>query len=537
MMRKHAGLGLVLMVAAVAFAAAVVAQAPPSYDLVIRGGRVLDGAGNPWALADVAIRQDAIAAIGPGLPGKGQREIDARGLVVSPGFIDTHTHARRGIFEVPTADNYVRQGVTTIFEGPDGSSPLPLRPFLAKIAALGISPNWGMFVGQGSVREAVIGRVDRKATADEIAAMKGLVRQGMRDGAFGLSTGLFYVPGIFTPTAEVIALAAVAGEMGGMHVSHMRNEAAGILDSVKETIAVGEQGHMPTQLTHHKIIGTKNWGLSVETLALVAAARARGVDVTIDQYPYTASSTGINALLPPWALEGRQADIVARLRDAGRRTKIKQAIVDSLLFDRGGGDPKNVQIAACGFDPSLAGKNLAEITRARGAEPSLENAAETVMWIVEQGGASGIFHAIDEADLERILKDPVTMIASDGEVPIFGKASPHPRSYGTFVRVLGRYVRERHAITLADAVRKMTSFPAQRAGLLDRGLLRPGMKADVAIWDAATIADTATYEQPHQYAVGVHTVVVNGQVVFENGKMTPVRPGQVLYGPAHRPAM
>jgi dihydroorotase/N-acyl-D-amino-acid deacylase len=521
---------------AFALAALVGAQAPPAYDLVIRGGRVLDGAGNPWALADVAIRQDEIAAIGPGLPGKGSREIDASGLVVSPGFIDIHTHARRGIFDVPTADNYVRQGVTTIFEGQDGSSPLPLRPFLERIAALGISPNWGMFAGQGSVREAVIGRANRAATPSELAVMKGLVRGAMRDGAFGLSTGLFYVPGIFTPTGEVIALAAVAGEMGGMHVSHMRNEAAGILASVKETIAVGEQGHMPTQITHHKIIGTKNWGRSVDTLALVADARARGVDVTIDQYPYTASSTGIDALLPPWALEGQQADVVARLRDAGQRARIKQAIIESLTEDRGGGDPKNVQIAACAWDPSLAGKNLAEVTRARGSDPTTENAAETAMWIVERGGAQGIFHAIDESDLERILKDPVTMIASDGEVPIFGKASPHPRSYGTFVRVLGRYVRERHVLTLADAVRKMTSFPAQRVGLPDRGILRPGMKADIAVWDAATIADMATYEQPHQYAAGVRAVVVNGQVVFENGKMTPARPGRVLHGPAYRPA-
>jgi len=527
-----------LMPAAVAsvLAAAVAAQAPATYDLVIRGGQVFDGAGNPWALTDVAVRQDTIVAVGAGLAGRGQREIDARGLVVSPGFIDTHTHARRGIFEVPTADNYVRQGVTTVFEGPDGGSPVPLKPFLDKIAALGMSPNWGMFIGQGSVREAVIGRVDRKATPDEIAKMKDLVRDGMLDGAFGLSTGLFYVPGIFTPTDEVIALAAVAGSMGGMHVSHMRNEASGVIDSVKETIAVGEQGRMPTQITHHKIIGTPNWGRSVDTLRLVSEARARGVDVTIDQYPYTASSTGITALLPPWALEGRQADIVVRLRDAGQRATIKQAIVESLQFDRGGGDPKNVQIAACGWDPSLAGKNLAEITRARGAEPTLDHAAETVMWIVEQGGASGIFHAIDEADLERILKDPVTMIASDGEVPIFGKASPHPRSYGTFVRVLGRYVRERRTIPLAEAVRKMTSFPAQRVGLLDRGVLRPGMKADIAIWDAATVADTATFEQPHQYAVGVHTVIVNGQVVFEHGAMTPARPGKVLYGPAYRPS-
>ncbi len=535
-MRRHVIRGVMLVAMATALAAAIGAQAPDGYDLVIRGGRVLDGAGNPWVVADVAVRQDEIVAIGPGLTGKGRREIDARGLVVSPGFIDTHTHARRGIFEVPTADNYVRQGVTTIFEGPDGGSPVPLKPYLEKIAALGLSPNWGMFIGQGSVREAVIGRADRKATSEEIARMKQLVREGMLDGAFGLSTGLFYVPGIFTPTDEVIALAEVAGEMGGMHVSHMRNEAAGVLDSVKETIAVGEQGRLPTQITHHKIIGTPNWGRSVETLKLVAEARARGVDVTIDQYPYTASSTGINALLPPWALEGRQADVLARLRDAPQRAKIKTAIVESLKFDRGGGDPKNVQIAACGWDPSLAGKNLADITRARGGEPTLEHAAETVLWIVEQGGASGIFHAIDESDLERILRDPVTMIASDGEVPVFGRASPHPRSYGTFVRVLGRYVRERRVIALADAVRKMTSFPAQRVGLLDRGVLRPGMKADIAIWDAATIADKATFEQPHQYAVGVHAVIVNGQVVFEHGAMTPARPGRVLYGPAYQPA-
>jgi dihydroorotase/N-acyl-D-amino-acid deacylase len=258
--------------------------------------------------------------------------------------------------------------------------------------------------------------------------------------------------------------------------------------------------------------------------------------VTIDQYPYTASSTGIDALLPPWALEGQQADIVVRLRDTSQRARIKTAIVESLMYDRGGGDPRNVQIAACAWDPSLAGKNLADITRARGAEPTLEHAAETVMWMVEQGGASGIFHAIDEADLERILRDPLTMIASDGEVPVFGRASPHPRSYGTFVRVLGRYVRERQVIPLAEAVRKMTSFPAQRVGLHDRGVLRPGMKADIAVWDAAAIADTATFERPHQYAVGVHTVIVNGQIVYENGAMTPARPGRVLYGPAHRAA-
>jgi dihydroorotase/N-acyl-D-amino-acid deacylase len=503
---------------------ALVLSQPADYDLVVRHGFVLDGAGNPWVLADVAVRGDTIAAVAPALAGRGAREIDARGLVVSPGFIDLHTHARRGILEVPTAENYVRQGVTTIFEGPDGGSPIPLAPYLAKLEALTLSPNWGMFVGQGSVREAVIGRVDRKATPAEIGEMKALVKAGMEDGAFGLSSGLFYVPGIFTPPDEVEALAAVAGRMGGMYVSHMRNEAAGVLDSVAETIAVGEHGRMPTQITHHKIIGTGNWGRSVDTLRLVDEARARGVDVTIDQYPYTASATGINALLPPWALEGDQEDIVARLKDPARRPKIKAAIVESLKYDRGGGDPKNVAISLCRWDPSLAGKNLAQITRERGAEPTL--------WIVEQGGASGIFHAISESDLVRILQHRATMIASDGEVPIFGRASPHPRSYGTFARVLARYVRETRVLSLPDAVRKMTSFPAWRAGLLDRGLLRPGMKADIAVFDDAKIQDQSTFERPHQYATGVHTVIVNGTIAFDNGQMTPARPGRVLRGPA-----
>ena len=521
-----------VVVGVVATVALVGGQPASDFDLVIRNGFVFDGAGNPWVLADVAVRGDVIVAVSPALAARGRREIDARGLVVSPGFIDLHTHARRGIQQVPTAENYVRQGVTTVFEGPDGSSPVPLAPYLARIEALKTSVNWGMFVGQGSVREAVIGRADRKATPDEIEKMKALVRQGMADGAFGISSGLFYVPGVFTPTDEVVTVSAVAGSMGGIYISHMRNEAATIIESVAETIAIGERGRMPTQITHHKIIGTGNWGKSVQTLRMVDEARARGVDVTIDQYPYTASATGINVLLPPWALEGENADVVARLRDPAQRAKIKAAIVESLKVDRGGGDPRNVAVSSCRWNPALAGRNLADITRERGAEPSFENAAETTMWIVEQGGASGIFHAINEDDLIRILQHRATMIASDGEVTIFGQASPHPRSYGTFARVLGRYVREKQVLALPDAIRKMTSFPAWRVGLHDRGILRPGMKADITVFDDGTIQDTATFERPHQYAQGVHTVIVNGAVIFENGQMTPARPGRVLRGPA-----
>jgi dihydroorotase/N-acyl-D-amino-acid deacylase len=321
--------------------------------------------------------------------------------------------------------------------------------------------------------------------------------------------------------------------MGGIHISHMREEAAHVLDSVKETIRIGEEGHLPTQITHHKIIGQANWGLSVETLKLVEAARARGVDVTIDQYPYTASSTGIAALFPQWALEGGQSAVRERLGAPEQRARIKAAIVENIKVDRGGGNPANIGIASCGFDGSLAGKNLAEITRARGVEPTFENAADTAMELQQKGGCSAIYHAIQEDDVLRIMRSPYTMIASDGEIPVFGQASPHPRSYGTFARVLGVYVREQHVLTLEEAVRRMSGYPAQRLKLWDRGLLRPGMKADVVVFDAATIADRATYEKPHQYSVGMHEVVVNGTLVLHQDAVTAERPGRVLYGPAH----
>ncbi len=522
---RAAGLALLLS------CAAALAQ-QPAYDLVLKNGRVVDGTGAPWFVADVAIQGDAIVAIGRDLAGTARRSIDVRGAIVAPGFIDLHTHARRGILRVPTADNYVRQGVTTLVEGPDGSSPLPLKPFLDEVAAAKPTPNFASFVGQGTIREKVVGLGDRKATVEEIERMKELVRSGMRDGAFGLSSGLFYVPGTFTPTEEVIALAKVAGSLGGIYISHMRQEAKGVVDSVIETIRIGEEAGLPTQITHHKIIGVGNWGRSVDTLAALDAARARGVDATIDQYPYTASSTALQALFPAWALEGGRADVVKRLAEPATRARIRASVVENIRFDRGGGDPKNVQIASCGHDPSLAGKRLDAITRAAGREVTFENAAETALEIVEKGGASAIFHAIDEADLVRILKHPATMIASDGEVTTFGVASPHPRSYGTFVRVLGRYVREQRVLTLEEAVRKMTALPAARLRLADRGLLRPGMKADIAVFDPGTVADTATFAAPHQYAVGVSLVLVNGAVVVEDARITGARPGRVLWGPA-----
>jgi N-acyl-D-amino-acid deacylase len=499
-----------------------------AYDIVISGARVVDGSGVPWFYSDIGVRGDTIAAIGS-LGNAGARvRIDARGKVVAPGFIDIHSHGRRGIAQVPTAENYLREGVTTIVEGPDGSSPLPIKDFLDGIRKIPISINFATMVGQGSIRQQVMGSVNRAATAEELARMKEIAAQGMRDGAFGLSTGLFYVPGNFTPTGEVIELAKVVGAMGGIHISHMREEATHLLDSVRETIRIGEEGGLPTQITHHKAIGQASWGKSVESLKLVEEARARGVDVTIDQYPYTASSTGISALVPQWALEGGARSTAERLNAPDQRARIKATIVENLKFDRGAGDPKNVAIVNCGFDSKLAGRNLADITRARGQEPTMENAAETVMFLVEKGGCSAVYHAISEADVVRIMKSPYSMIASDGDIPVFGQAAPHPRSYGTFARVLGVYVREQQAIPLEEAVRKMSGFPAARLRMWDRGLLRPGMKADIVVFDPATVGDRATFDKPHQYSVGFQAVIVNGKLVLHEGKVTAERPGRVL---------
>ncbi len=503
----------------------------PQYDILIQNGRIIDGSGGGWFLGDIGIRGDAIVYVGPTKPARARIVIKAAGLAVAPGFIDTHSHGRRGILDNPTAANQIRQGVTTIIEGPDGSSPIPLAPFLKEVGAIHSTINFGSMVGQGSIREKVIGLKDRKATAEEMDRMKGLARQAMLDGAFGLSTGLFYIPGNFSTTEEVIEIAKVVGELGGIHTSHMRNESVNTLDSIRETIRIGEEGHLKTQVTHHKIIGKANWGMSVESLKLIEEARARGVDVTLDQYPYTASSTGLAALFPQWSRESGAAAFRERVNAPEQRARILATVAQNIREDRGAGDPRNVVLASCGFDKSLAGKNLAEVTASKGREVTFENAALTALELQLKGNCSAIFHAIGEEDLERILRYPHTMIASDGGIPNFGEDVPHPRNYGTFARVLGRYVRERKVLTLEEAVRRMTSLPATRFRIMDRGLLRPGMKADIAVFDPATVADMSEYAKPHQYAVGFQAVVVNGQVVLRDGKMTEARPGRILYGP------
>jgi len=505
------------------------------YDLIIRGGKVVDGSGNPWYYADIAIKNDRIAEIGQLSNHEAKRVINAHGLVVAPGFIDPHTHALRGIFEVPNAESALLQGVTTLTEGNDGSSPYPIDRHYADIDNLRISPNWAVFVGQGTIRQRVIGFGLRKATPDEMERMKQMVRDAMEQGALGISTGLFYVPGSFTSTEEVIELSKVAAEYNGIYISHIREEAAQLIDSVQETIRIGEEADIPVQITHHKVIGVENWGASIESLRLVDEARERGVDVTIDQYPYTASQTSINALIPQWAQAGGREEMLSRINSAETYSTIKNEVVAKILYDRGGGDPKNVFISRNSWDPDMAGKNLAELAIDAGLEPTPENAADVVFDIIRGGGATAVYHAIGPEDVDRIMLHPATAIGSDGPVGVFGEGAPHPRQYGTFARVLGLYVRERKILSLEEAIRKMSSQSARRLGIHDRGLITKGYFADIAIFDPDEIIDKATFENPHQYAIGTKFVLVNGTVVVENGQHTGARPGRILHGPGYLP--
>jgi len=510
------------------------------YTVVLEGGTVYDGLGSGGYISDVALIGDRIARIGDLSGRRAKLRLDASGLAVVPGFIDVHSHAASSTFEnsgiavSPLAENYVRQGVTTVIGGPDGgfpSSPLPVGEFLSRYDLEPASINLGLFVGHGTVRLEVMGNANRSPSDQELNAMKSLVEQAMRDGAFGLSTGLKYVPGSYATTDEVIELAKVAARYGGIHQSHMRDEGLHVMESVAETIRIGEEGGLPTQISHHKIVGKTMWGRSTETLALVDSARLRGIDVTIDQYPYVASMSTLAILLPAWCLEGDHADLVARLRDPVDRPRIKEAIVYNLEYGRGGGHPSNVLIAEAAWDTTLEGRTLEDILLERGEETTLEHAAELVMNLQERGTVFAVYRAMSEEDVVRIMAHPYTMIASDGGIPAFGKGAPHPRFYGTFARVLGRYSRDEGTMPFADAVRKMTSLPAQRLGLIDRGALREGSMADVAVIDPEAIIDTATFENPHQYAEGVVHVFVNGRAVLLDGELTGERPGRALRRP------
>jgi N-acyl-D-aspartate/D-glutamate deacylase len=502
------------------------------YDVLLRGGTVVDGTGALRYRADVAISGDRIARIDTAgiAASEAVLVLDASGLIVAPGFIDNHAHIQTSIHEHPLAENFTRQGITTILASlHSGSQPWPMDRYMS---ALRVVPNVGFFAGHSWVRREVIGLDDRAPTAAELERMKALVDSTMRQGALGLSTGLVYVPANYAKTEEVIELARVAARHGGIYVTHMRDEARGLLDSVRETIRIGAEAGIPVQINHHKVVGPSQFGWSTRSLALIDSARAAGIDIKHDLYPYTASSTGSGILFPQWALAGGQQELARRMADPETRRRVEQEMRVLLQEDRAGGDLSRIQFRTLPSDRRYDGRTLADLARDRGLPPTLDTGVQLIIELQLAGGFSAIYHAMDEQDVIEILRHPFAMIETDGDPIAYGMGFPHPRSYGAFPRVLARYVRELQVLTLEEAVRRMTSLAAEQIGQPDRGRIRPGAFADVTVFDADQIQDRATYLDPHQYPFGIHHVIVNGVPVIRAGVLTGDRPGRVLTGPA-----
>jgi N-acyl-D-amino-acid deacylase len=515
------------LAAFIALTVAPGAQAPQQYDLLIRGGRVIDGSGAPARAADVAVSGGRIVGIGA-LPGATGREtIDAAGHFVAPGFIDVHTHAD-DLAESPRAENFVRMGVTSIVAGNCGSSALDVGAALQKIKDAGPSINFATLVGHNTVRAEVLGRANRDATLAELNRMKALVFKAMADGALGFSTGLQYVPGTYAKASEIVELARVAGGAGGVYASHMRNEGTALEQAVEETIRTGEAAGARVQISHLKVDSPSRWGASAKALALIDQARARGIDVQADQYAYTAASSSLGIRFPAWALEGGQDKIAERLNDPPTWTRIKEEI-RGLLAERGLSDLSFAIVASHRADPSLDGLSMKQVAAKRKGSDSADAQLEAARDMMLAGGASMVYHFMSDDDVERIMKHPFVGIASDSSVLTPGQGVPHPRGYGNNVRVLGEYVRGRKVIPIEEAIRKMTSLPAGHFRFDRRGSIEEGYAADLVVFNPATVAETATFEKPHSFAAGMPYVIVNGELVVRSGEHTGARSGQVLY--------
>lgn len=499
-----------------------------SYDILIRNGKIIDGTGNSWYYGDVGIREGKIIWIGKAEGRMAKRVIDANGLIVAPGFIDVHAHIEGGESTTPTADNFIYDGVTSVVTGNCGGSNANIAQYFSRLDSIKTSINVATLIGHNTVRRTVMGDVQRDPTPEEQERMQQLIEKAMQEGAVGMSTGLIYVPGTYSKTAEVVGLAKVAARHQGVYASHIRDEGDQVTDAINEAINIGREAKIPVEISHFKVTYKPNWGRSVETISLVENARAEGLDVTMDQYPYVASSTTLDTTMPTWVFAGGRDSMKMRINDPATRLKIKKEMVENLKAKK----LKNysyAQVARYAPDTTYNGKNISEINKLRGRKATAMDEAETILDMVGAiNRTQMVYFSMDEGDLMRILQYPFNMIASDAGIAKYGAGMPHPRAYGTNARVLGRYVRELKTIRLEEAIRKMTSLPAQKFNLRDRGLIREGMAADIVVFDEKQVGDAATYSGPHAYSKGFSYVLVNGEVVVEEGKHTGARSGKVL---------
>ena len=501
--------------------------AAADFDVLIRNGRVIDGTGNPWYRADVGVKNGRIAAIGNLAAKSADSTIDAANRVVTPGFIDVHTHVEGAVELNPMGANYLLDGVTTIVTGNCGGSRVDLKTWFEKLETIKLGLNLATLIGHNSVRSEVMGGANRLANDEEIAKMQALVDKAMQDGAVGFSTGLIYIPGTYSDTREVVALGRAAGKYNAVYASHMRDEGAKVKDAITEAVTVGREAGLRVQISHFKIDTPRLWGSSKDSIALVEEFRKQGVDVVVDQYPYDHSSTNLAITLPSWALADNPKAVEERLNSPETRQRVATEM-KLRLAELGHKDFSYAIVANYGADPALNGKNISEINKAAGRQATLDNEVETILQMIVKGGAQMVYHSMGMEDVERILRYPNTAIASDGGIREFGSGMPHPRSYGTNARVLAEFVRVRGTLTLEDAIRRMTSLPARTFRFNDRGLLRVGFAADLLIFDPAKVKDLSTYPDPHHYSEGFDHVFVNGVAVVNEGKLNENRPGRIL---------
>ena len=500
-------------------------QAPNSFDILIRNGRVLDGTGNPWHRADIGITGDRIRAMGSLGNATAKTVIDAADRYVTPGFIDVHSHAGSGLAteELKHGQPLLAQGLTTVFINPDGGGPIDLAAQRATYEKQHIGTNVAQFVPHGSIRREVMGMTDHDPNAGELAKMVELSRQGMIDGGVGLSSGLYYAPGSYSKTAEVIAMAKATAPYGGVYSSHIRDEAdytIGVVAAVQEVIDIAEQGGVIGVVSHMKALGPASWGLSKTLIERIEAARKRGVQVFADQYPYEASGTGIVGALMPRSAQVGGRDAMMKRITGELRGEIREQVKTNIAR-RGGAD--TLMISRYAANPSFEGQRLSVLAAKAGVAPE-----EYALQLLEKGDASLVSFNMSEGDIEGIMKQPWTMTCTDGDLVRMGEGVPHPRAYGAFARKLKKYVAERGTINVADAVRSMTTLPAAVFGLKDRGQLRAGAFADVLIFDLSKVNDAATYEKPHQLSEGIDDIIVNGELARRNGKFTSALAGRVL---------